>query len=106
MITVITSGIPIFTNEPPHDKTDEMTVWPAKTQISLGIHPVWSVEVKQFTEITVHRGSVVTIRFTILFLQVSIRFGSLKCKQKLSINCYLDRQFLHAKETFCFIQIN
>ena len=31
------------TNEPPHDKTNKMTVRPAKTQISLGIHPVWSV---------------------------------------------------------------
>ena len=28
--------------EPPHDKTNNMTVRPAKTQISLGIHPVWS----------------------------------------------------------------
>ena len=28
--------------EPPHDKTNKMTVHPAKTQISLGIHPVWS----------------------------------------------------------------
>ena len=45
------------------------------------------IEVKRFTEITVHRSSVVTIRFTILFLRVSIRFGSLKCKQKLSVNC-------------------
>ena len=48
-------------------------------------------QVKQFTKITVNRGSVVTIRFTILFLQVSIRFGSLKCKQKLSIYCQLDQ---------------
>ena len=29
-------------NEPPHDKTNKMTCAPAKTQISLGIHPVWS----------------------------------------------------------------
>ena len=29
-------------NEPPHDKTNEMSVPPAKTQISLGIRPVWS----------------------------------------------------------------
>ena len=29
--------------EPPHDKTNKMTVRPAKTQISLGIRPVWSV---------------------------------------------------------------
>ena len=28
--------------EPPHDKTNKVTVRPAKTQISLGIHPVWS----------------------------------------------------------------
>ena len=27
----------------PHDKTNKMTVRPAKTQINLGIHPVWSV---------------------------------------------------------------
>ena len=29
------------TYEPPHDKTNKMTVRPAKTQISLGIRPVW-----------------------------------------------------------------
>ena len=29
--------------ELPHDKTNKMSVPPAKTQISLGIHPVWSV---------------------------------------------------------------
>ena len=28
--------------EPPHDKTNKMTERPAKTQISLGIKPVWS----------------------------------------------------------------
>ena len=28
--------------EPPHDKTNKMHVRPAKTQISLGIRPVWS----------------------------------------------------------------
>ena len=31
-----------LTYEPPHDKTNKMTVRPAKTQISLGIRPVWS----------------------------------------------------------------
>ena len=30
------------TSEPPHNKTNEMSVRPAKTQISLGIRPVWS----------------------------------------------------------------
>ena len=30
-------------NEPPRDKTNKMTVRPAKTQISLGIRQVWSV---------------------------------------------------------------
>ena len=29
--------------EPPRDKTNKMTVGPAKTHISLGIRPVWSV---------------------------------------------------------------
>ena len=29
-------------NEPPHDKTNNVVVRPAKTQISLCIHPVWS----------------------------------------------------------------
>ena len=29
--------------EPPHDKTNKMSVRPAKTQISLGIRPVWLV---------------------------------------------------------------
>ena len=28
--------------EPRHDKTNNMSVRPAKTQISLGIHTVWS----------------------------------------------------------------
>ena len=28
--------------EPQHDKTNKVTVHPAKTQISLGIRPVWS----------------------------------------------------------------
>ena len=32
----------ICTFEPRHDKTNKMTVRPAKTQISLGIRPVWS----------------------------------------------------------------
>ena len=31
-----------FINEPRHDKTNKMSVRPAKTQISLGIRPVWS----------------------------------------------------------------
>ena len=29
--------------EPQHDKTNKVTVRPAKTQISMGIRPVWSV---------------------------------------------------------------
>ena len=29
-------------NEPLHDKTNKVTVHPAKNQISLGIRPVWS----------------------------------------------------------------
>ena len=28
--------------EPPHDKTNKITMRPAKTQISLGIRPAWS----------------------------------------------------------------
>ena len=31
-----------FNNESRHDKINKVTVRPAKTQISLGIHPVWS----------------------------------------------------------------
>ena len=31
-----------FIHEPPHDKTNNVAVRPAKTQISLGIRPVWS----------------------------------------------------------------
>ena len=31
-----------FKNELPHDKTNNVTVHPGKTQISLGIRPVWS----------------------------------------------------------------
>ena len=37
--------VPYFlthSSEPRHDKTNKMAVRPAKTQISLGIHPVWS----------------------------------------------------------------
>ena len=33
---------PCETYEPRHDKTNKMSVRPAKTQISLGIQPVWS----------------------------------------------------------------
>ena len=33
----------IKTNEPRHDKTNKMSVRPARTQISLGMRPVWSV---------------------------------------------------------------
>ena len=32
----------LFTYEPPHDKTNNVAMRPAKTQISLGICPVWS----------------------------------------------------------------
>ena len=32
----------LTTNKPPRDKTNNVTVRPAKTQISLGIRPVWS----------------------------------------------------------------
>ena len=35
-------SIPINTNEPQHDKANIMSVRPAKTQINLGIRPVWS----------------------------------------------------------------
>ena len=31
-----------FESEPQHDKTNKVSVHPAKTQISLGIHPIWS----------------------------------------------------------------
>ena len=39
-----TCNIPVRmdTYEPPHDKTNKMTVRPANTQISLGIRQVWS----------------------------------------------------------------
>ena len=32
----------VLKNEPRHDKTNKVSVRPAKTQISLGIRPVWS----------------------------------------------------------------
>ena len=69
-----------------HSKKDQLQL-NEQTQLDRVKRIRYLLEEKRFTEITVHRGSVVTIRFTILFLQVSIRFGSLKCKQKLSINC-------------------
>ena len=33
----------LWLNEPRHDKTNKMAVRPAKTQISLGIRPAWSL---------------------------------------------------------------
>ena len=48
MITGVFSGLFKFflhfysSIEPPHDKPNKMTMRPAKTQISLGIRPVWS----------------------------------------------------------------
>ena len=36
-------GSHFFTCEPQHDKTNNVAVRPANTQISLGIRPVWSV---------------------------------------------------------------
>ena len=38
----IIHGNNLSLNEPRHDKTNKMSVRPAKTQISLGIRPVWS----------------------------------------------------------------
>ena len=38
----------ILTYEPRHDKTNNVVVRPAQTQISLGIRPVWS-EPSQYT---------------------------------------------------------
>ena len=32
----------VWLHEPPHDKANNVVVHPAKTQISLGIRPVWS----------------------------------------------------------------
>ena len=40
---VLRQGIPtVLVYEPPHDKTNRMSVPQGKTQISLGIRPVWS----------------------------------------------------------------
>ena len=39
----LTRSIYRMANEPRHDKTNKMSVRPAKTQISLDIRPVWSV---------------------------------------------------------------
>ena len=36
------ASIDLHANQPRHDKTNTMSVRPAKTQISLGICPVWS----------------------------------------------------------------
>ena len=40
IIVARASGCQSFLNEPPHDKTNKVSVRPAKTQISLGIRPV------------------------------------------------------------------
>ena len=42
LIAAFLHVICLVTNEPPHDKTNNVVVRPAKTQISLGILPVWS----------------------------------------------------------------
>ena len=41
-IWLLISSITGVKNEPQHDKTNKMSVRPAKTQVSLGICPVWS----------------------------------------------------------------
>ena len=41
MVWLVYLDIYIF--EPRHEKTNKMSVRPAKTQISLGIHQVWSI---------------------------------------------------------------
>ena len=43
IITVVQQVTGYLSFEPRHDKTNKMSVRPAKTQISLGIRPVWSV---------------------------------------------------------------
>ena len=40
--------------EPRHDKTNKMSVRPAKTQISQGIRPVWSVFAVRMKKAWVH----------------------------------------------------
>ena len=43
--TCLSENLGLFrylTLEPPHDKTNKVAVCPAKTQINLGIRPVWS----------------------------------------------------------------
>ena len=39
LVPLLSAGLII---EPPHDKTNNVAVWPANTPISLGIRPVWS----------------------------------------------------------------
>ena len=43
-------------HEPPHDKTNKMTLRPAKTQINLGIHgcPGWSESYDKTNKMTLH----------------------------------------------------
>ena len=42
LLTRCPLSIVVSSNEPRHDKTNKMSVCPAKTKISLGIRPVWS----------------------------------------------------------------
>ena len=42
LVRQVSSGAALNTLEPRHDKTNKMSVRPAKTQISLCIRPVWS----------------------------------------------------------------
>ena len=42
-VKTLDTAKPLERCEPRHDKTNKMTVHPARTEISLGIRPVWSV---------------------------------------------------------------
>ena len=44
LLSMLLESYPIQSlHEPPHDKTSKVSVRPAKTQISLGIRPVFAV---------------------------------------------------------------
>ena len=43
LLRLLRTTDPTTLYEPPRDKTNKVCVRPAKTQISLGIRPVWSV---------------------------------------------------------------
>ena len=89
------------TNEPRHDKINKMTVRPAKTQISLGIRPVWlvfAVRMKNLGPLTTHWAQKTDQtgrmpRLIWVFAGRTLIFLVLSCRDSNTI--FLQRSVLH-----------